>query len=77
MVRVISIGRQSSVILISLCGSYGCLLGQTLYGLLQISSREMLVLVNQQVRPYCLSASHAKITVVTTIAADLVFKIVR
>jgi hypothetical protein len=28
-------------------GSYGCLLGQTLYGLLQISPREMLVLVYQ------------------------------
>jgi len=65
------------VILISLLGSYGCLLWQTLYGLLQISPRKMLVLVYQQVRPNCLSASHSKITVVTAIAADLVFKIVR
>jgi len=65
------------MILISLLGSYGCLLWQTMYGLLQISSRKMIVLVNQQVRPNCLSASHSKITVVTAIAADLVFKIVR
>lgn len=37
----------------------------------------MFNLVNQKVRPYRLSASHAKITVVTTIAADLIFEIVR